>query len=179
MRKQLLNSIIVKYRDFSVSRTSIIFLSLRLWQIIDLFGTDKSRHFAITMFNNCLLVFWFLCCCFFLFSTGYAVLYGPCKTSGQVATGAVGVLAYYIPSIDKTLSVMFSVSFVYNFYENWWNAKLYPGNKRANYDQYYDLYYDANPFSCKRLACEISRFWSEISRLYVQLGYSYLGDSRP
>ena len=41
---------------------------------------------------------------------------------------------------------MFSVPFDYNLYENWWNAKLYPGNKRANYDQYYNLYYDANPF---------------------------------
>ena len=41
---------------------------------------------------------------------------------------------------------MFSVPFDYNWYQNWWNAKLYPGNKRANYDQYYNLYYDANPF---------------------------------
>ena len=39
---------------------------------------------------------------------------------------------------------MFSVPFDYNLYQNWWNAKLHPGNKRANYDQYYDLYYDAN-----------------------------------
>jgi len=83
---------------------------------------------------------------FILFSTARAVVYGPRKTSGPVATGAVGVFAYYIPNIDKTLAVMFSVPFDYNFYQNWWNAKLYPGNQRANYDQYYDLYYDANPF---------------------------------
>ena len=82
---------------------------------------------------------------FSLFSTEYAVVYGPRKTSGPVATGVVGVMAYYIPSIKKTLAVMFSVPFDYNLYENW-NAKLYPGNKRANYDQYYNLYYDANPF---------------------------------
>ena len=40
---------------------------------------------------------------------------------------------------------MFSVPFDYNWYENW-NAKLYPGNQRANYDQYSDLYYYAHPF---------------------------------
>ena len=44
--KQLLNSVIAKYRDLSVSRRSIICLSLRLWQIIDLLATDKSRYFA-------------------------------------------------------------------------------------------------------------------------------------
>ena len=84
---------------------------------------------------------------FFLFSTGYAVVYGPRKTSGPVATGVVGVVAYYIPSIGKTLAVMFSVPFDYNLYQNWWNAKLYPGNKRANYGQYVDLYSNAaSPF---------------------------------
>ena len=46
MKKQLLNSVIAKYRDLSVSRRSIICLSLRLRQIIDLLATDKSRYFA-------------------------------------------------------------------------------------------------------------------------------------
>ena len=46
MIKQLLNSVIAKYRDLSVSRISIICLSLRLRQIIDLLATDKSRYFA-------------------------------------------------------------------------------------------------------------------------------------
>ena len=41
MIKQLLNSVIAKYRDMSVSRRSIICLSLRLWEIIDLLATDK------------------------------------------------------------------------------------------------------------------------------------------
>ena len=41
---------------------------------------------------------------------------------------------------------MFSIPFDYNFYQNWWNAKLYPGNQRASYEQYDDLYYDADPF---------------------------------
>ena len=43
MIKQLLNSVIEKYRDLSVSRRSII---CRLRQIIDLLATDKSRYFA-------------------------------------------------------------------------------------------------------------------------------------
>ena len=46
MMKQLLNSIIAKYRDLSVSRRSIICLSLGLRQIIDVRATDKSRYFA-------------------------------------------------------------------------------------------------------------------------------------
>ena len=46
MIKQLLNSVIAKYCDLSVSCRSIICLSLRLWQIIDLLATDKSRYFA-------------------------------------------------------------------------------------------------------------------------------------
>ena len=53
MIKQLLNSVFAKYRDLSVSRRSIICLSLRLRQIIDLLATDKSRYFAKTEFNNC------------------------------------------------------------------------------------------------------------------------------
>ena len=46
MIKQLLTSVIAKYRDLSVSRRSIICLSLRLRQIVDLLDTDKSRYFA-------------------------------------------------------------------------------------------------------------------------------------
>ena len=46
MIKQLLNLVIAKYRDLSVSRRSIICLSVWLWQIIDLLATDKSRYFA-------------------------------------------------------------------------------------------------------------------------------------
>ena len=46
MTKQLLNSVIAKYRDFSLSRRAIICLSLRFRQIIDLLCTDKSRYFA-------------------------------------------------------------------------------------------------------------------------------------
>ena len=42
MIEQLLNSVIAKYRDLSVSRRSIICRS----RIIDLLTTDKSRYFA-------------------------------------------------------------------------------------------------------------------------------------
>ena len=56
MIKQLLNSIIAKYRDYSVSRRSIICLSLRLWQIIHLLTTGKPRYFTITGFENCFII---------------------------------------------------------------------------------------------------------------------------
>ena len=46
MIKQLLNSVIAKYCDLSVSRRSIICLRVLLRKIIDLLATDKSRHFA-------------------------------------------------------------------------------------------------------------------------------------
>ena len=42
--------------EMSVSLRSIICLSLRLRQIIDLLATDKSRYFAITEFNNCFII---------------------------------------------------------------------------------------------------------------------------
>ena len=44
MIKQLLNSVIAKYRDLSVSRRSVI--CLRLQQIMNLLSTDTSQHFA-------------------------------------------------------------------------------------------------------------------------------------
>ena len=42
----LLNSVIAKYCDLSVSRRSNICLSLQLLQLIDLLATDKSRYVA-------------------------------------------------------------------------------------------------------------------------------------
>ena len=48
MIKQLLNSVLAKYRDLSVARRSIICLYLRHRQIIDLLATDKS----ITIFSQ-------------------------------------------------------------------------------------------------------------------------------
>ena len=46
MIKQLLNSVVAKYCDLSVSRRSILCHSLRLRQTIDLLATDKSQFFA-------------------------------------------------------------------------------------------------------------------------------------
>ena len=46
MIKQLLNLVIAKYHDLSVSCRSIICLSLPLRKIIDLLATDKSQYFA-------------------------------------------------------------------------------------------------------------------------------------
>ena len=46
MIKQLLNSVIAKYYDLPVFRSSIICLILRSRQITDLLTTDKSRYFA-------------------------------------------------------------------------------------------------------------------------------------
>ena len=53
MIKQLLNSVIAKYRDLSVSRRSIICLSLWLRQneTINLLAADKSQY--DTSLNNC------------------------------------------------------------------------------------------------------------------------------
>ena len=44
--KTIIDSVITKYHDLSVSRRSIICLSLRLRQIIHLLASDKSRYFA-------------------------------------------------------------------------------------------------------------------------------------
>ena len=46
MIKQLLNSVLAKYRDLSMARRSIICLSPRHRQIIDLLANEKSRYFA-------------------------------------------------------------------------------------------------------------------------------------
>ncbi|KAL9956590.1 hypothetical protein ACROYT_G038086 [Oculina patagonica] len=67
------------------------------------------------------------------------------KTKGPTATGSVGVLAYYMKDVNKTLAVLFSVPFDYNLYSNLWDAKVYPGRKKADYDMYKELYY-GNPF---------------------------------
>ena len=58
MIKQLLNSLIAKYRDLSVSRRSIICLSLRLRQIIDLFVCDN-------LYLSLILQTWFFTCWYF------------------------------------------------------------------------------------------------------------------
>ena len=89
--------------------------------------------------DTCLIVKYFAC---FL---GKALLYAARKTAGPVATGVVGVCTYYFSKIDKTLAVMFSVPFDYNWYSNWFDARLYSGYKWANKDLYKGMYND-DPF---------------------------------
>ena len=67
-----------------------------------------------------------------MFSLGEAVQWGARKTSGPIAKGAVGVFTYYIPDLDKTLAIMYSVPFDYNLFRNWWNVKLYSGRQKAD-----------------------------------------------
>ena len=77
--------------------------------------------------------------------TKEAALYDARKTNGPTATGSVGVLTYYMKDVNKTLAVLFSVPFDYNLYSNWWDVKVYPGRKKADYDMYKELYY-GDPF---------------------------------
>nr|D2YZQ3.1 RecName: Full=DELTA-thalatoxin-Avl1b; Short=DELTA-TATX-Avl1b; AltName: Full=Cytolysin Avt-II; AltName: Full=Hemolytic toxin Avt-2; Flags: Precursor [Actineria villosa]P0DL55.1 RecName: Full=DELTA-alicitoxin-Pse1a; Short=DELTA-ALTX-Pse1a; AltName: Full=Cytolysin PsTX-20A; Short=Pstx20; Short=ptx20a; Flags: Precursor [Phyllodiscus semoni]BAC45007.1 PsTX-20A [Phyllodiscus semoni]BAI70364.1 hemolytic toxin [Actineria villosa] len=73
-----------------------------------------------------------------------ALLYTARKSKGPVARGAVGVLAYKMSS-GNTLAVMFSVPFDYNLYTNWWNVKIYDGEKKADEKMYNELYNNNNP----------------------------------
>ena len=75
-----------------------------------------------------------------LLPPGKALLYGARKTS-YAARGAVGVMTYYIPKIHRTLAVMFSVPYDYNWYSNWWNVELNYGEHKADYNMYYGMYY--------------------------------------
>ena len=74
-----------------------------------------------------------------------AAIYGARKTAGPVATGAVGVLCYYVPQMYKSVCVMFSVPFDYNWYSNWWNVKIYQGRANVGASIYEDMYND-DPF---------------------------------
>ena len=49
----------------------------------------------------------------------------------------MGVMTYYIPKINETLAVMFYVPFVYHY--NWWNVKLYKGNREATESIYKEM----------------------------------------
>ena len=48
---------------------------------------------------------------------------------------------------------MYSVPFDYNWYSNWFDVWLYSGKRRANYNLWYQMYYD-NPF-------EGDNYWHE------------------
>ena len=74
-----------------------------------------------------------------MFSLGEAILWGARKTSGPIARGAVGVFTYYIPALDKTLAIMYSVPFDFNLFRNWWNIKLYSGRREASKQTFRDM----------------------------------------
>lgn len=76
---------------------------------------------------------------------GFVALYTAEKTHGPVATGIVGVFAYYMKDVNKTIAVMFSVPFDYNLYSNWWSVKIYPGKETATHEMYESMYYN-DPF---------------------------------
>lgn len=76
---------------------------------------------------------------------GEAAVYAARKSSGPVARGSVGAFAYYMQGSDATIVIMFSVPYDYNLYENWWDAKVYSGRKRANYNMWYEMYH-GNPY---------------------------------
>ena len=67
------------------------------------------------------------------------MIWGARKTSGPIARGAAGVFTYYIPVLDKTLAVMYSVPFDYILFRNWWNVKLYSGRREANKKTFSDM----------------------------------------
>ena len=68
--------------------------------------------------------------------------------SKSVKEGIAGVLTYYIPSINSTLAVMFSLV-PSNF--DWlfpyvWNVKLYSGNEEADCEKYLKGFFYPFPF---------------------------------
>ena len=75
-----------------------------------------------------------------MFSLGEAILWGARKTAGPIARGAVGVFTYYIPALDKTLAIMYSVPFDFNLFRNWWNVKLYSGRREASKQTFREMY---------------------------------------
>ena len=95
MIKQLLNSVIAKYRDFSVSRRSIICLSLRL---IDLLATDKSRYFAQP--HPIIANYWFL----IFLHYRHMVSYHSIHTLSQFQTDkAFGIQSFLTGGGERTL----------------------------------------------------------------------------
>ena len=54
-------------------------------------------------------------------------------------------MAYYIPTLNKTLHVMFSVPYDYNLYSNWWNVALFDGKAEADESKYNGMY-NGKPF---------------------------------
>ena len=66
--------------------------------------------------------------------------------AGIPYTGTSGVFAYYIPSIDKTLAVMWHNPYFHNDRRhNSWNVELYDGDRSADQNMYDEMHSD--PFN--------------------------------
>ena len=70
----------------------------------------------------------------------------PARKTNLLARGVVGVVDFDVPPIKRSVAAMFSLPFDYNWYEDWWNVKLYKEHERADYAMWVDMYYHANPF---------------------------------
>lgn len=77
--------------------------------------------------------------------SGEAALYSARRRHTSFLVGAVGMFTYYMPDAEKTLAVMFSVPYDYRLFDNWWNAKVYRGKKKADSGTWNELYHE-NPF---------------------------------
>ena len=70
--------------------------------------------------------------------------WGARKTMGPITRGVEGVFTYYIPDIDQTLAVMFSVPYINTNYNNRVDIMLYAGKEEAN-NQLWEKMYKYNP----------------------------------
>lgn len=59
-------------------------------------------------------------------------MYDELYQSESVKEGIAGVLTYYIPDINSTLDVMFSVAYDTTWLLNLWNVQLRKGKHEAN-----------------------------------------------
>ena len=74
--------------------------------------------------------------------------------SKSVKEGIAGVLTYYIPSINSTVAVMFSLvpSKIEWLFPYVWNVKLYSGNEEADCEKYLKGFFYPFPFKAGSVA---------------------------
>lgn len=79
---------------------------------------------------------------------------------GPVTRGVEGVFTYYIPGINQTLAVMFSVPYINTNYNNRVDIMLYGGKEEAN-NQLWEKMYKYNPKKFKGMASFMKRTWNQ------------------
>ena len=67
-------------------------------------------------------------------------MYDALYQSESVKEGIAGVLTYYIPDINSTLDVMFSLPYNTKLFPNLWNVQLNSGKNEANCQTYLNGY---------------------------------------